>query len=685
MRNKMKSAKALGKSGKKLILSSKLIYFLVFLFVICLGIERAGATVPSQYIISDKAIKMGNTTPLKIFNLGTPEESTDATTKQYVDSIATGTGAIGLWMSNGVDIYNNNSGNVGIGSTIPSAKLDVAGDIRSKGISSFLINTQNEGIAILYPETANTYTRIGPTGFSPSLASGADDLAIVGKLEVAGIGYFNYNVGIGTTGPTHHLEVIERNDGYGDWSHGVLPFQPAGVFIQASNVNSAGLYGEGYTRGVWGVARANGGSGYGILGEMGSGECSWPLDDATGGAIVGVTNCSSGNSGVAIRATVLTGVEGYGIYSQGNLSKNYFEGNVGLGSTTPAADLDINGNAQLNILYDRVNSNYHLDLGANTFTSSLTVAGNIGIGVTNPGYKLSMADTGSYIGASFKFGGSYVPVNIVGGTNVGAYWRENFIGSNIDLDTTTGKPKTSVNGYRGGAIGFAPDPGQGQIHFFTNAGSTAGTVLSERMVIDSAGNVGIGMAPSYILDVTGGHGAKVARFTGGTSGDKSLYMYADSGGSGITDADTYKELIYLKPADNSINFYNNGSGPNVTINATGKVGIGTTAPNSTLHVNGSFTRAIVTKTSTYTATASDDIILCDASGGGFVITLPTAVGIAGREYTIKKIDSSANQCGYTTTSGQTIDGVALTYQLGTQWQTRTMVSDGTNWIRLSNI
>ncbi|MDD3102528.1 MAG: hypothetical protein PHE59_05285 [Patescibacteria group bacterium] len=162
-------------------------------------------------------------------------------------------------------------------------------------------------------------------------------------------------------------------------------------------------------------------------------------------------------------------------------------------------------------------------------------------------------------------------------------------------------------------------------------------------------------------------------------------MYADSGGSGITDADTYKELIYLKPADNSINFYNNGSGPNVTINATGKVGIGTTAPNSTLHVNGSFTRAIVTKTSTDTATASDDIILCDASGGGFVITLPTAVGIAGREYTIKKIDSSANQCGYTTTSGQTIDGVALTYQLGTQWQTRTMVSDGTNWIRLSNI
>ncbi|MDD5625884.1 MAG: hypothetical protein PHG83_01815 [Patescibacteria group bacterium] len=593
MGNKMKSAKVFGEGGKKQIFSLKIVYFLIFLFFICLGIERAGATVPSQYILSDKAIKMGNTTPLKIFNLGTPEESTDAATKQYVDSIATGTGSIGLWMSNGANIYNNNSGNVGIGSTIPSVKLDVAGDIRSKGISSFVVNTQNEGIAILYPETANTYTRIGPTGFSPSIASSADDLAVVGKLEVGGIGYFNYNLGIGTTEPTHHLEVIEKNDGYGDWSHGVLPFQPAGVFIQASNVNSAGLYGEGFTRGVWGVARANGGSGYGILGEMGSGGCSWDNSTATGGAIVGVTNCSSGNSGVAIRATVLTDVEGYGIYSQGNLSKNYFEGNIGIGSTLPATKLDVNSNIQAGAYYDRDDANYFI----------------------NPG---------------------------VGGTGWGLYSNGSVYASGTDKN------------------------------YF-------------------AGNVGIGTANPGVYTALQVNG----RMT--LSTNKELLLMANANYSTNGDmymADGYAGRLYFK-SDGSWRIQTASSGTagatvsaytsNLTIANTGKVGIGTTAPNSTLHINGSFTRAIITKTSTYTATASDDIILCDASGGGFVITLPTAVGIAGREYTIKKIDSSANQCGYTTTSGQTIDGAAMTYQLGTQWQTRTMVSDGANWIRLSNI
>ena len=117
---------------------------------------------------------------------------------------------------------------------------------------------------------------------------------------------------------------------------------------------------------------------------------------------------------------------------------------------------------------------------------------------------LTVVDTVNSVGASFLSGGAVNPLNIIGGTNVGGYWRENFVGTNIALDTITGKPKTITNGYKGSAIGFNDDSAQGNIHFFTAAGSTAGTVLSERMTIDSSGKVGIGTTtPGYNLQVEG--------------------------------------------------------------------------------------------------------------------------------------------------------------------------------------
>ena len=115
----------------------------------------------------------------------------------------------------------------------------------------------------------------------------------------------------------------------------------------------------------------------------------------------------------------------------------------------------------------------------------------------------------------------------------------------------------------------------------------------------------------------------------------------------------------------------------------GNVGIGTTAPNSTLQVNGSFAKALVNKTTTYTATASDSIITCDGTSGAFNVTLPTAASITGREYTIKKTDSSANACTVATTSSQTIDA-NTTYSLATQWKYVTVVSNGSNWLVIAN-
>lgn len=87
-------------------------------------------------------------------------------------------------------------------------------------------------------------------------------------------------------------------------------------------------------------------------------------------------------------------------------------------------------------------------------------------------------------------------------------------------------------------------------------------------------------------------------------------------------------------------------------------------------------------TTTDTATAADDLISCDASGGGYTLNLPTAASITGKVYTIKKTDSSTNAITVDANSTETIDGV-LTRKLATQYDFIQVMSDGTNWIVLN--
>jgi hypothetical protein len=86
---------------------------------------------------------------------------------------------------------------------------------------------------------------------------------------------------------------------------------------------------------------------------------------------------------------------------------------------------------------------------------------------------------------------------------------------------------------------------------------------------------------------------------------------------------------------------------------------------------------VVTKTGSYTATTNDEVILVNAASGPVAITLPTAASNS-NEYTIKKIDSSANNVTVATTSVQTIDG-GTTAVIKVQYASVSVVSDGSNW------
>ena len=88
--------------------------------------------------------------------------------------------------------------------------------------------------------------------------------------------------------------------------------------------------------------------------------------------------------------------------------------------------------------------------------------------------------------------------------------------------------------------------------------------------------------------------------------------------------------------------------------------------------------SITTKTTDYTATVNDDVILCDASSGAMTITLFSAVGGEGQQLTIKKIDSSSNNVAIDADGTETIDG-ELTVCIETQYDSLTLISDNTNW------
>lgn len=83
---------------------------------------------------------------------------------------------------------------------------------------------------------------------------------------------------------------------------------------------------------------------------------------------------------------------------------------------------------------------------------------------------------------------------------------------------------------------------------------------------------------------------------------------------------------------------------------------------------------VVSKTTTYTA-ASGELVLADASGGAFTVTLPAVA--SGATCTVKKTDSSINAVTVSPASG-TIDGAA-TVRLTAQNASFDLMSDGTNW------
>jgi hypothetical protein len=138
-----------------------------------------------------------------------------------------------------------------------------------------------------------------------------------------------------------------------------------------------------------------------------------------------------------------------------------------------------------------------------------------------------------------------------------------------------------------------------------------------------------------------------------------------------TDLGTALSNLGLRAAGTAYPITTSGA---TTFSGTNTIGAATF--NSTM-------RTLLTIQTTATLTlGTHHKVLADATAQAITLTLPTALGVNGREYIVEKIDAGANTVTVNTTAGQTIDGVS-TKVIVSQNEAYTFVSDGTNWTVMS--
>ena len=203
-------------------------------------------------------------------------------------------------------------------------------------------------------------------------------------------------------------------------------------------------------------------------------------------------------------------------------------GNVGIGTTSPDVKLHVNGTGSETIRVQKSTgaitdmiagssvgtvgtfSNHDFNLRTNNQDRvTIDTDGNVGIGTTSPGELLDIVDTGIGIirGTSATSGGAFL---FEGRASRGSVSSRtiNADGDPVGIFRMTGYDGNSfetladIRGVVDGTPGDGDMPGR--IEFYTAA--DGGTTLTQQMVIDKDGNVGIGTTdPSTKLHNAGAY------------------------------------------------------------------------------------------------------------------------------------------------------------------------------------
>jgi hypothetical protein len=258
-------------------------------------------------------------------------------------------------------------------------------------------------------------------------------------------------------------------------------------------------------------------------------------------------------------------------------------GNVGIGTSSPDSPLQVSGQAKFGLLANPVRVNSSAGTGILEFSSTTNVirtlgatplvfqtngnndrmfidsTGNVGIGVVSPAVKLDVDGTIATRAASGE--GGQLEVNNPDNASIG-----------LIVDVSTADVGRVFQNRNNSVLQIGQLAGTGGIvQFFT--------ATSERMRIDSSGNVGIGTSsPGAPLDVVANSSAYNLRVRGRSSDNISTIQFTDNAAS--------TEYAFIRaPAANTLSFAT-ASSERMRIDSSGNVGIGTSSPASRLQLSG---------------------------------------------------------------------------------------------------
>lgn len=234
---------------------------------------------------------------------------------------------------------------------------------------------------------------------------------------------------------------------------------------------------------------------------------------------------------------------------------------------------------------------------SNTAAVTITSASAVGIGTTTPDSALTINsnNTKTTLHLTAMGGGGYLSAR--GNTSQ----LDVFGGYEYDLAAANYKARATA------AAGV--EFNAGTFRAYTNSGLTSGNTFTptERLRIDTSGNVGIGTSsPGYLLDV---------------NGNSALRGTVLGNAYGILAVGTAPNNGFYSPATNRLAFTANGTEA-MRIDYTGNVGIGTASPTYKLHVNGTFYSGAATVESLTSAgqikTAHSTATMTDFNNAGIV-------------------------------------------------------------------